>query len=115
MKPTLIAIAAASLMSSGVAEAQSATDAQCLLLSNAFAAQSKDANAQKTAEASLYFYLGRIRDQSTAAQLKPLFDAQAKTITQANAGTLMDACVKKLQDNLQLIHSLAQPPKAPAK
>jgi hypothetical protein len=117
MNATRILIAAALLMSGGAATAQSATDAQCFILSNAFASQAKEADAQKAAEASIYFYLGRIRDGETGPQLKSLLDAQAKTITQANAATLLNACIKNVQDKQQLVQSIApksqQPVAAP--
>ena len=80
MNATRILIAAVLLTSGGAATAQSATDAQCFILSNAFAAQAKEPDAQKAAEASIYFYLGRIRDTMTAAQLKPLMEADFKAI-----------------------------------
>jgi hypothetical protein len=107
MKATRFAIAIAFLATGGTAAAQSATDARCILLSNVFAKQSKDANAQKTAEASFYFYLGRIGNQATAAQMKALFDQQSKTITDANAGGLMGECAKGVQAKMQLMQSLA--------
>ena len=109
MKVLKIALAAGLIAGSGAAVAQTATDAQCLLLSNAFAKDAKDAQAQKAAEASVYFYLGRIREQETAAQLKAQLDAASKSITQANAGTLMDGCVKALQGKLDLVQSVAAP------
>jgi hypothetical protein len=114
MKAIHIAIAAALLTTSGAAAAQSATDARCILLSNVFAKQAKDANAQKLAEASLYFYLGRVNGQTTGAQLKTLFDQQAKTITDATAGALMSDCVKTLQAKVQLLQSVAAQAKPPA-
>jgi hypothetical protein len=107
-----IALAAALLLSSGAAVAQSATDAGCILLSNAFAKNAKDANAQKAAEVSLYFYLGRIGGGMTATQLKALFDQQSKTITTASAPTMMSACVKAIQTKVDLLQSLAGPPPA---
>ena len=107
MKAPLAALAAALLATSGAASAQSATEARCILLANAFAAQSKDANQQKLAEDSLYFYLGRITGQPTAAQMKVVMDAQAKTLTDANAGTLMGECVKAVQAKVQLLQTLA--------
>lgn len=110
MKLTRIAIAAGLLATSGAAAAQSANDARCLLLSNAFAKQAKDAQAQKLAEASLYFYLGRIATGETAAKMKALFDAQTKTITDANAGNLMNECVKDFQSKMDLVGSLGTPP-----
>jgi len=115
MKVTRLVIALACLATSGAAAAQSGTDARCILLSNVFAKQSKDANAQKTAEASFYFYLGRISNQTTAPQMKTLFDQQSKTITDANAGGLMGDCAKGVQTKMQLIQSLAGQPQPAAK
>ncbi len=114
MKIARIAIAAALLTASGGAAAQSATDLGCLLISNAFAKDAKDANAQKLAQASVYFYLGRIGTSATAAQLKAQMDAQAKTITQANAGAKMNACVQDFQSKMQLVESLGPGPAKPA-
>lgn len=114
MNATRILIAAALLTSGGAATAQSATDAQCFILSNAFAAQAKEPDAQKAAEASIFFYLGRIRDGATGAQIKTLFDAQAKTITDANASTLLNACIKNVQSKQQLVQSIAPKSQQPA-
>jgi hypothetical protein len=110
MKVITISIAAALLVSGGAATAQSASDIQCMLLSNVFAKNAKDANAQKTAEAALYFYLGRVSDSATPTQLKTQLDAQGKTITDATAGNLMNNCVKAIQSKVQLLQSLAPPP-----
>ena len=110
MKFHRIAIALALLLSGGAAAAQSAGDGQCLILSNVFAKNAKDPNAQKAAEAALYFYLGRISEHATGPQLKTLLDAQGKTITDANAGGLMNACLQALQSKVQLVQSLAPAP-----
>ena len=114
---TRIAFAFALLASGGAAVAQSATDAGCILVSNAFAQQSKDPKAQKLAEASMYFYLGRISDRETPAQLKALLDARAKTITDATASTMMNACVKAFEAKMEMMQSIAaeSKPAAPAK
>jgi hypothetical protein len=112
MKSIRIAAAAALLLTSGGAFAQSAKDAQCLILSNIFANDTKDANAQKLAEASLYFYLGRISEGATAPQLKTLLDSQAKTIDDKTAGGLMNGCVNGFKSKMDLVQSLA--PKQPA-
>jgi hypothetical protein len=112
MKFPAIALGAALLATSGAAAAQSATDARCILLSNVFAQQAKDANAQKAAEASLYFYLGRISSGATAAQMKTLFEGQGKTITNANAGSLMSDCAKAVQTKLDMLQSIAPPQQA---
>ena len=117
MKATRLALAAALVATSGAATAQTANDARCILLANAFAGQSKDANQKKLAEDSLYFYLGRIDGQPSAAQMKTVMDAQAKTLTDANAGQLMGECVKAVQAKVQLLQTLAaqSAPPAPTK
>lgn len=102
-----IITAAALLAPAGTAAAQTATDANCILVANAFAKNSKDANEQKAAEAALYFYLGRVKDGETSAQLKALFDSSSKTLTNANAGTTMQACMKTFQDRINLLQSLS--------
>ena len=43
MKTLRIALASALLLTGGAATAESASDAQCIIVSNAFASQSKDA------------------------------------------------------------------------
>lgn len=122
MKIKSIVLAAGLFAIGGAASAQpAASDARCLLLANAFANQSKDANQQKLAEDSIYFYLGRINGQPTTAQMKAALDAQAKTLNDTNAGALMGECVKAVQMKVQLMQDLAsqakpaQPaPKPPA-
>lgn len=113
MKPLTIAIAAVLLGSSGAAAAQSTTDIGCLLISNAFARNTKDANAQKAAEAAAYFYLGRISDRTTAPQLKAMFDSQSKTIDDKTAGAMMNSCVAAIEAKVKLVQSLS--PAAPQK
>jgi len=116
MKALTLAFAAALLATSGAAAAQTASDAQCIVVSNAFAAQAKEPNAQKIAEASVYFYLGRISNSMTAPQLKALLDAQAKTLTQANAGPTMTKCAAAIETKVKMLQSLAPAAKpAPAK
>ena len=112
MKVISIAAAAALLATSSAAAAQSANDARCLLLSSAYAKETQDGNAQKLAEASFYFYLGRIAPAATAAQLKALFDQQSKTLTDAAAPGLMNACAKEFQTKVEMLSSLSGPPPA---
>jgi len=112
MKALSITLAAALLATSGAAAAQTASDARCLLLSSAFAKQTKDDNAQKLAEASFYFYLGRVAPTATSAQLKTLFDTQAKGLTDAAAPGLMTACAKEFQAKVEMLNSLDGPPPA---
>jgi hypothetical protein len=113
MKATHFALAAALVATSGAAAAQSATDARCLILSNVFAQQTKDANAQKTAQTALYFYLGRVNQP--ASTLKATLEAQAKTITDANAGQFMNDCVKEMASKMQEMQSLSPAPPADKK
>ena len=110
MKALPIALAASLLTVSAAAAAQTATDAGCILLSNAFAKNAKDANQQKLAEASFYFYLGRVGAGATAAHLEALFDQETKTLTDATAGNAMNACVKEFQGKVDLLNSLAPKP-----
>lgn len=115
MKTLSTTLAAALLVTSGAAAAQSASDARCIVLTTGFANQTKDANQQKIAEDSLYFYLGRVGGQPNSAQFKAALDAQAKTITDANAATLMGQCVAAVKTKVQLLQSIATPPsRAPA-
>ena len=108
MKALTIALATALLTTAGAATAQTASDAQCIVLSNAFSGQAKDAKAKEIAEASLYFYLGRLTTVPTAAQLKTTLESAAATITDANAGTLMAECVKPVQQRIQVLSDLSQ-------
>src|SRR4051794_23763230 len=112
MRAYAIAVAAALLVTTAPAAAQSASDATCILVSNAFAKAAKDPKQQQVAQATSYFYLGRIGDAMTAPRLKTLFDTQAKTITEANAGNLMNACVKAIETKVQMLQSLS-PEKPP--
>lgn len=108
MKVIKILLATGLLGAGSAAAAQTASDAQCIIVSNAFANGSKDANQQKTAEAALYFYLGRIGSQMTGTQLKALLDQQAKTLTDQNAGAAMNKCVQAIQTKVQLLQSLSK-------
>jgi uncharacterized protein (DUF885 family) len=114
MKALTLALATALLATGGTAAAQTAGDAQCIVLSNAFAGQAKDAKAKEVAEASLYFYLGRIGNSMTAAQLETLLDAQAKTITQASAGPAMTKCAAAIQAKVDMLKTISAPAKPAA-
>jgi hypothetical protein len=114
MKALAPILAATLLVAGTAASAQSAPDAQCLILSTVFAKQAKDAQSQQAAQVSVYFYMGRVRDGITAAQLKALFDTAAKGITDANAGQKMSDCLKAVQAKGDLLQSLSPPPPAAA-
>jgi hypothetical protein len=101
MKLAHIAIAAALIAPAG-------TDARCILVANAFSKNSKDANSAKAAEAASYFYLGRVSEGMSAAQLKALFEAASKGLTNENAGSTMEACVKPIQARITMLQSISQ-------
>jgi hypothetical protein len=120
MKALPILAATALLATGSAATAQSASDLQCIVVSNAYAAQAKEPRAQKVAQASVYFYLGRIANSMTAAQLKAGLEAQAKTLTDASAPGIMNNCAAAIQAKVTMLESLAAPAKpaaatAPAK
>ena len=106
MKALNTALAAALLATGGAASAQSSTDVQCIVVANAFANQAKDANAQKVAEAAVFFYLGRLGNL-TSAQLKAQLDAQTKTLNNQNAGPTMQKCAAGVQSKVQLLQGAA--------
>lgn len=114
MKLFSMAAAAAALAWGTAATAQSSSDARCIVLSSVFSRTGKDAQAKQLAEASMYFYLGRVSPSATPAQLKALLDQQAATITDANNGQLMGECVKKFTTELTLLQSIGGPAKPAA-
>lgn len=79
------------------ASAQSTGDVRCLIVSNLFAKMSKDPKQKAIAEMSKFYYLGRLHGRIAPAQLQAQAVAQAKTLTQANAGPAMTACARQLQ------------------
>jgi hypothetical protein len=112
MKTITFAVAAALLVSGGAATAQTARDAQCIIVANAFAKDAKDPDQKRAAEAAIYFYLGRVGDSMKPAELKTLLDAQSKALTDATAGPTMDKCVAAIQAKIQMMQGLAGPAKA---
>ena len=114
MKAVAIALAAALLLSGAPAGAQTASDAGCLILSNAFAQKAAEPQIKQIAQASFYFYLGRVADRTTAPQLKALLDAESKTITDATAGPMMKSCMQTLQNRSDLLQSLSTPAPKPS-
>lgn len=114
MKALPAAVAAALLFYGGAAIAQTAGDAQCIVVSNAYAAQATDANAKKIAEAAVFFYMGRISNSMTPAQLKAMLDAQIKTLTPATAPGVMNKCAAAFQAKLSMLQSVGAPVKPAA-
>lgn len=116
MKATLVALAIAILTTASGPPAKIAppvkvpptTAAGCLVVSNAFAKTLIDDKSRRTAQAALYFFLGRIDDRITAAQLKGTLEEQARLINNSNAPELMNSCLKLVQARAQLLLSISQ-------
>ena len=84
------------------------TTAGCLLVSNAFANSATDEQNRKIAQASVYFFMGRVENGTTAAQLKAAFAEQERVINNANATEVMNACLKLVQAKSELLQSVSE-------
>jgi hypothetical protein len=60
------------------------------------------------AEASKYFYLGRVSARLNAAQLKAAIATQQKSITTANAAATMTACAKAVDGVAKTVQAAGQ-------
>lgn len=87
----------AALSASTPASAQPTNDLKCLLASNLYSIAAKDEKMRKLAEANKYYYLGRVSTHLNEQQIRGQMQAQGKTITQANAGSVMQACVGQMR------------------
>lgn len=85
------------------AQAQTADDVKCLLASNLFAKSAKDPKIRLAAEASKYFYLGRIYGRLNATQLRAQMVAQQKAITTTNAGPIMNSCARQMDAGVKMV------------
>jgi len=88
--------------------AQVGNDVKCLLASNLFANAAKDPKARASAEASRFFYLGRIYGRLDAAQLKTQVLAQQKSITKSNAGQVMNGCARQMAAGVKMVQTVTQ-------
>lgn len=80
-------------------------DARCFIAANLFA-KAEDARAKEAAERISFFYLGRLR--GTPAQIDAAIRAQARTVTQQNAATVMQACARTVQAKVQELRAIGQ-------
>ena len=101
-----VALSLMAALSSAPAAAQSrSADVQCLLVSNLFANQAKDAKAKQLASSAALFYAGRA-SLLPNAQLQAAMAAQRKQLDLAAAGTLMNSCAQGMtssMNNLQTV------------
>ena len=70
---------------------------RCLMLSNLYAKSAKDDRGRQAAAETRLFYLGRVDDRMTDAQLEAAMLAAGKAITPDTAGAEMDKCAQLLE------------------
>lgn len=110
----LIIGSAAILAASVPARAQTPDqDVRCLLASNFFAKADKDPERRQVASLSVFYYLGRLDGRLSAEQMKTQLVAQAKTLNPSNAGPVMTACAKRVQEKSAALQALGQQAKKP--
>jgi len=103
------------LLVSTSAAAQATNDVKCLMASNLFSKAAKDPKARTLAEAGKYFYLGRVTARLNEQQLRAQMVAQTKTITQANAGNVMNACAKQMESGAAMVERVGKQLATPKK
>ena len=92
-------LAAGALTLASAASAQPVDpDLRCFALSNAFASLEKDPLKKQLAVASTFFFLGRIDGKLSPAQIIAQLSSPAASLKQAEAGPLMNACAKRVQE-----------------
>ncbi|MDP9413109.1 MAG: hypothetical protein M3Q08_03240 [Pseudomonadota bacterium] len=82
-------------------------DVRCLMVSNIFAKSAKEPKAKQIAQSAKLFYGGRA-SQLAAADIEAAMIAQKDRIDAANAGALMNACTKSMDQSLKTIQSTGQ-------
>lgn len=80
---------------------------RCLMLSNLYVNSAKDDQGRKAAQATRLFYLGRVDDGLTEAQLESTMLAEGKAITPATAGDEMNKCARTLEQRNAAITAIA--------
>jgi hypothetical protein len=89
-------------------------DVRCLLAANFFTRAEKDPAKRNLAMAASVFYLGRLDARISNDQLKTAVQVQAKTMSAANLGSIMDNCAKHLNEKGLAMRALGGGPNAPA-
>ena len=90
------------------AQAQTASDVRCLLASNLFAKSAKEPKTRLAAEASKFFYIGRIHGRMNVSQLRAQMVAQKKAITTTNAGPIMNSCARQMEAGVKMVQGASQ-------
>ena len=105
--PAIAVIVALSALGSP-ARAQVGNDVKCLLASNLFANSAKEPKVRASAEASKFFYLGRIHGRLDSTQLKTQVLAQQKSISTSNAGQIMNGCARQMEAAVKMVQAVTQ-------
>ncbi len=97
-RTTLLAATIGTIMAAAPLAAQSVDDdARCALASNVFSKVEKAPAKKQLATLASFFYLGRLDGRLSPAQIRSALLAQGKLMKQADLGTTMTACAKRLQ------------------
>ena len=110
---TLVAAMSVSIWTAAASAQVPDNDVRCLTVSKFFAANEKDPAKKQLSVASAFFYLGRIDARLSPAQLKAQLAAPSALIKQAEAGSLMNACAKKVQVTQRSLQAIGQAVGAP--
>ena len=105
-RSTLIVLAAILGSIAGPAASQAADDVQCLMVSNFFAKSASDANARKVAEATTYYFLGRVAGRMSESQLRASLASQQNALKRANMSLLMQRCARTVRVSAEQVQTL---------
>ena len=102
-----VPLAAAAGLAAPAAAQNMNNDVRCLIVSNLFAKNAKEAKARTLASSVRLFYGGRVSALS-AAQIQAGVVAQQKQLTPANIGTTMNGCARSMDQALKKIQAVGQ-------
>lgn len=103
---TLLVLAAILGSMAQPASAQAPNDVQCLMVSNFYAKSASDANARKVAEATTYFFLGRVAGRMNESQLRASLAAQQNALKRVDMNTVMQRCARTVRVSAEQVQSL---------
>ena len=106
---TLVAATSALIWIAPVSAQGPDNDVRCLTTSKFFAATEKDPQKKQLAVASAFFFLGRIDARLSPAQIKAQLVAPGALIKQSEAGSIMNACAKKVQVTQRSLQAIGAP------
>ena len=105
-RSTLLVLAAMLGSIAGPAAAQATDDVQCLMVSNFYAKSASDTNARKVAEATTYYFLGRVAGRMNEAQLRASMASQQNALKRVNMNLLMQRCARTVRVSAEQVQAL---------